>query len=56
MLKKVTCLKHSSILEYDDQSDHEGNKDFDCPICDYTIAIVFIDFIPVTKHLKLILL
>lgn len=50
MSKRITCPKCSSILEYDDRSVYEGNRDFedfDCPICGYTVATVFTDSLPV---------
>ena len=44
MIKRVTCSKCGSVLEYDNRSIHEGNRDFeefDCPICGYMIDTVF---------------
>ena len=41
MFKKVTCDKCKSILEYDDKSVWEGNRDFEditCPICKKIVA------------------
>lgn len=49
MIKRVTCSKCGSVLEYDNRSIHEGNRDFeefDCPICGYMIDTVFTDLLP----------
>lgn len=55
MLKKVICDKCNSILEYDDKSIWEGNRDFEdfiCPVCRNIVATVFTDQIPVVRLIK----
>ena len=50
--KRVTCPQCGFILEYDDRSIHEGNRDFedfDCPICGYTVDTVFTDLLPIVR-------
>lgn len=49
MLRKVICSKCNVVLEYDDKSVWEGNRDFEdvnCPNCGNKIATVFTDLIP----------
>ena len=44
-----------SILEYDDKSVWEGNRDFEditCPICKKIVATVFTDLVPVVRVIK----
>ena len=46
MLKRVICNKCKSILEYDDKSVWEGNRDFEdfiCPVCKNVVATVLTD-------------
>lgn len=56
MLKRVICNKCKSILEYDDKSVWEGNRDFEdfiCPVCKNVVATVFTDHqIPVVRLIK----
>lgn len=49
MWKKTTCNKCNSILEYEDKSVFEGNReheDISCPVCKNIVASVFTDLIP----------
>ena len=49
MLKRVVCNKCNSVLEYDDKSVCEGNRDFEevnCPKCRNVVARVFTDLCP----------
>ena len=55
MFKKITCDKCKSILEYDDKSVWEGNRDLEnitCPICKKIVATVFTDLVPVVRVIK----
>ena len=55
MVHQVTCKKCGSLLEYDDKSVWEGNRDFedvDCPVCGEVIATVFTDLIPTARLIK----
>lgn len=55
MLKRVTCDKCKSVLEYDDKSVWEGNRDFEdftCPVCKNIVATVFTDQIPIVRLIE----
>lgn len=55
VLKRVTCNKCKSILEYNDKFVWEGNRDFEdfiCPVCKNVVATVFTDQIPVVRLIK----
>lgn len=55
MLKKVTCEKCKSIIEYDDKSVWLGNRDHEdveCPNCHNVVASVFTDLNPTVRLIK----
>lgn len=55
MWYKVTCNKCNSILEYENKSIHEGNRDHEdvpCPICNNVVASVFTDLRPSVRLIK----
>lgn len=55
MIRQVTCDKCDSILEYDDKSVWEGNRereDVVCPVCGNIIGRPFTDLIPVARLIK----
>ncbi len=46
---KTTCDNCGSILEYNDKSVCEGDRDFEdvyCPVCNNIVGRVFTDLIP----------
>lgn len=50
--KTVTCKKCGSVLEYDDKSIWEGNREneeLECPVCKNVIGYVFTDLIPTIR-------
>lgn len=54
MKHRVTCPNCVSLVEYDDRSVWEGNKEheeFICPVCQAVIGTAFTDQIP---HVTLI--
>lgn len=55
MKKRITCNNCNSLLEYDDKSIHEGNRDFEeitCPICKTFVTRVFTDLTPIAYVVK----
>lgn len=55
MKKRITCNNCNSLLEYDDKSIHEGNRDFEeimCPICKTVVIRVFTDLTPTAYVVK----
>lgn len=53
--RQVTCAKCGSILEYDDKSVWEGNRDHEdvrCPVCKSIVATVFTDLIPTVRVIE----
>ena len=55
MKKRTTCDKCNSLLEYDDKSTHEGNRDFEeitCPICKAIVTRVFTNLTPIAYVVK----
>jgi len=55
MWRKTICNKCNSILEYEDKSTFEGNRDHEdipCPICKNIVASVFTDLIPSVRLIK----
>ena len=52
MLIKTICNQCKVVLEYDDKSVCEGNRDFEdvnCPKCGNKVATVFTDLIPTVR-------
>ena len=55
MIHQVTCDRCGSILEYDDKSVWEGNRDredVECPVCGNVIGSAFTDLTPVARIIK----
>lgn len=55
MQRRVVCEKCKSILEYDDRSVYEGNRDWEdvnCPVCDNKVGAVFTDLIINVRIIK----
>lgn len=56
MKKRVVCGKCGAILEYDDKSVCEGNRDYEnivCPICKSIVGTVFTDLLPTARVIKI---
>ena len=48
-MRRVTCPKCGKLVEYEDKSTWEGNRDFEdvnCPSCDEHITRVFTNLLP----------
>lgn len=55
MIHRVTCPKCGSLVEYDDRSIFEGNRereDYECPICNEIIGTAFTDQIPIVTLIR----
>ncbi len=55
MWKRVTCKKCNSVIEYEDKSIFEGNRereDVQCLICKNIVAHVFTDLIHDVRLVK----
>lgn len=55
MMRRVACDKCKSLLEYDDKSVWEGNRDREeviCPVCRSVVASVFTDLIVNVRVIK----
>lgn len=55
MIRTTTCEKCGSVLQYDDSSVWEGNREIEdvvCPVCGNIIGSVFTDLNPVAILIK----
>ena len=55
MLKKVVCESCNSILQYDDRSTWEGNREHEdviCPVCKNIVDCIFTDLIPIVHVIE----
>jgi len=55
MWHKITCPICNSILEYENKSICEGNREREevkCPICNNIVASVFTDLLPDIRLIK----
>lgn len=55
MIHRVVCDRCKSLLEYDDKSVWEGNRDredVECPVCHFIVGSVFTDLIPQARVIK----
>lgn len=54
-MKRVICKNCKNVIEYEDKSVWEGNRDFediDCPVCGFKLTRIFTDGFPDPRVVK----